>query len=385
MPNSYDIHRNKFIESSAGSIQDPPFLTFAIKFEFNSRLEPGDSIEPGLLNGDARSYLKTRGDLLRIQKLDYFKTLLKTFSVDEPWWFTSVTGLNELMKLKSSGGRLPEDSKFNMTARETVDLRFLSMMEAYRSIVIDKKYMRDMLPKNLRKFDMSIFILDQRLLLKNDGSALKYDDDSQGVMVLKLKDCEFNFDDFSGMLNTLSNEKSGVFTQHNFSINVDRLYEAYNLPTGVIFGDTGATGYYSDDTKDDASFIAGIMRPKSGSMAELGNERKIKEPSETIRGYYEKFFGLGNIEEETPEEAREARKLELPKTKVESNDRDTLELGTLDISESTREKIELKTSTSSEELKQKLIINDLEVKSLDREILDLESLNPLSNKPRPLL
>lgn len=379
MLNKYDNLRNKFLEKSVTEIQDPPFLTFGLRFEFFDRLEPGESLEPGLLTGRARDFLKSRNDSLRVQKIDYFHQLLRKFSIDEPWWFTGISGLEKLMDVKLSGGRLPAGTSFTVSARESLDLKFLSFMESYRSLVSDKVYMREILPRNLKKFDMSVYILDQRILLKKgqNGKSLEYDDDQQGVMILKLADCEFNFNSYSSMLSTLSNEDPKTVT-HSFEIKVDRVFESYNLPTGLIYG-YGGTGYYSDDTRADFNFLQNIIRPKSMSMAEAGNERRVKD--ENYDSYLksnsitvpERIDENGNkkftVKETSDEEAENSRQIPLNNLVPEEFEKEKIVLSKLEISETTKEKINL----------------NIEESSNVREILELKKLNPKSNNIRTII
>lgn len=314
----YDRYKQNFIQSSiSDNVQDPLHITFGIRFEFFPRSAPGESLEPGLLSGATRRYLSSRNDTLRVQKLDYFHTALKTFSIVEPWWFTEISGLDNILHLHSNGSRLPEDASITIKARESLDMKFLSLMESYRSIVYDKAYMRDMLPLNLKRFDMSIFITDIRTLVKPDGKNMVYEDDKQGVMVLKLYDCEFDFDNHGGFLSSIGNTKVPEETTHSFNIKVRRVYEEYNLPTGYIFG-YGGNGYFSDDEKDDFNFISNVLRPKAMILASLGNERKINE--EDYQDFIQrKRLDITNVAEEDVEKINEVGDIFVEGEEVDKN------------------------------------------------------------------
>jgi hypothetical protein len=274
----YDDLVNNFINKSSdtkGLVQDPLMITFSLRFDFFSRLgNESFSMQPGLLNGDARRYLSNNGDTLRVQKLDYFVSLLRTITVEEPWTFSELSGVETLMTLDTKKGfRNNDSSKLTITALETIDMRTLSFMEAYRSIVYDKVYMRQVLPKSLRMFDMSVAVIDPRILKKIDKDGkLVYDDDSQGVIVLKLEDCEFDFNSYS-FLSSLNHNPTTTIS-HKFDIKVGRVYETYNLPTKILFG-YGGLGYFSDDKRPDYNPLSSILRPKTGNMAEVNNGRKI--------------------------------------------------------------------------------------------------------------
>lgn len=380
MIDKYDKYRNKFISSSIEGIQDPLSLTFGLRFEFFPRIDPGESLEPGLLSNGARKFLSSRGDDFRVQKLDYFVSMLRKFSIDEPWWFTQLTGVNKLLELNMKGARLPENVEFTVSARESIDMKFLSFMEAYRSTVQDKQYMREILTKNLRYFDMSVYLIDPRILIKQQGNSMVYDDDTQGVVVLKLKDCEFIFNDYNGLLNSVSNEKTEDNITHTFNIKPRRIVEVYNLPTREIFG-YGGTGYFSDDSRTDFNFLKNFIRPKSGLYAETGNERRIKDEPYTSYKNSNKL-GVTSAEDESVEEAINRRSLPLPGSiDPESAPREKLELGKIDMISSTREKLELGKNEEEPIRRIPPVPAKLQFDSNERDKLELGILNMISNKP----
>lgn len=332
----YDNIRNKFVNSSVESIQDPLSLVFSIRFDFFPRIGNDDFLQPGLLTGDARRYLLSMDDDARVMKLDYFVRMLRFFSVDEPWWFTNISGLDSILKIVQGGGRLKGEEQITITARESLDMKFLSMMESYRSMVNDKKFMRSMLPRNLKRFDCTVYLLDPRILLKEEDGELVYDNDSQGIVAFKLEDCEFNFNDSTAYASSISNtEDVKGDISHSFSIVPLRVYEIYNLPTKISFGYTG-TGYYSDDSKPDFNILTNTLRPPSMLMAEIGNEREINNQS--YADFTKDFnnIGITDVYEETPIE-----NIILQNPIVESNVAPLLSLDKLDVV--SNKNIELKT------------------------------------------
>ncbi len=275
----YNDYINKFLNSD--NIQDPLSLTFSLRFDFFRRLNnDGNSVQPGLLTGDTRQFLSNHNDSLRVQKLDYFITLLRKISIEEPWVFSSISGVESLFAIDTTTGRrVKEDVKLTVTALENIEMRTLSLMEAYRSIVVDKVFMRKILPNNLKRFDMYLYLVDPRVLVKYDKQKRKfdYDDDTQGIVVLKLEDCEFEFfggnSMFSGLTSNPSTEKTLAF-----DIKVGRVYELYNLPTKILFG-YGGLGYFADDLDKKYNPLNSVVRPKTMILAEVGNERTLVDES----------------------------------------------------------------------------------------------------------
>jgi hypothetical protein len=294
----YNDYINKFLNSD--NVQDPLFLTFSLRFDFFRRLrDDGVGVLPGLLTGDAREYLNDNNDSLRVQKLDYFISLLRKFSIEEPWVFSELSGVDSLFTIDNKKGiRVGNDIKITVSALENIEMRTLSFIEAYRSVVNDKVFMRTILPRNLKRFDMYVYLVDPRVLVKynRDKRILEYDDDSQGIIVLKLEDCEFQFNNlsFTGSLTTNPN----TMITHKFDILVGRVYETYNLPTKLLFG-YGGLGYFANDLDNEYNPLNAILRPKTMVLAEVGNERNIVD--ETIEDLRKVRRNLVSIGQETVE------------------------------------------------------------------------------------
>ena len=272
-----DEFRENFVSqsSSSRSLQDPLFLSYGLNFNFFERIGESESLLPGLLSGSAREYLNKRGDTQRVLKLDYFTQMLRTISIDEPWYFQSLTGIDKLMEIDLTKGMRSENrKKITLSTLETIDMKMMSMIDAYRSVTIDKKYMRSVIPENLKRFDLTVYIIDPRIILKKNRSSMEIDRDSQGIITLKLYDCEFHFDSFSGFVGNLDNSDPGSTPRgHSFDISVGRIYDTYNLPTDRLYG-YGGSGYSSDDSNQDYNFLSNIIRSNSVNMAEVGNERR---------------------------------------------------------------------------------------------------------------
>ncbi len=272
-----DKYKERFLSETSGKI-DRFYPTFGIKFDFFPRIIKGESVEPGLLNGRARDFFSARNDNLRIIKLDYMISLLKTFTITKPWYIKKITGLNNLMKINiENGRRLGKDATLDLEIDEDIDLKTLSFMDSYRSIVYDKKNMRHTLPTNLSRFDMKVYVTDIRNVLENAGSRegnLNVGEDVAGVVVYNLYDCNFEIQDFN-FVNSINNEFDKTAIRHSIKIKVGRIYEQYNLPTERPFGVLGE-GYASNDFDTDYNFLGNLFRINSLNEAELGNVYEIE-------------------------------------------------------------------------------------------------------------
>lgn len=294
-----DQFREDFVRSSADSdsVQDPLYLTFGLNFNFFERIGESESLLPGLLSGAARRYLNNRGDTQRVQKLDYFNSILRRITIDEPWYIQSLNGLDKLMNIDLEKGlRSVSRERITITTLETIDMKVMSMIDAYRSATIDKKFIRTVLPENLKRFDLTVYVIDPRIIIKKEGGGFVVDNDAQGIITLKLYDCEFHFDNFTTFIGNLNNAEIGEPRSHTFDISVGRIYDTYNLPTSYLYG-VGGSGYSSDDSNQEYNIISNVFRSNSANLAEVGNERRVVYKPDQVKNT--KNVGKLNVEEES--------------------------------------------------------------------------------------
>jgi len=153
---------NKFL-----SMQDPTVLGFKLLFNFDQ----GDS---GLLWGTgntdvdappntALNYLLSIGDYQRAAYLKQFLYILHGVNNQTPWFWQSIGGLKDLWK-QDYNKPLLVDKKIEIECLESIDLRITALMDLYRKACFDWKYRREIVPKNLRQFQMSIYVYEIRYI-----------------------------------------------------------------------------------------------------------------------------------------------------------------------------------------------------------------------------
>lgn len=114
----------------------------------------------------AWSYLMMNDDKERAELLQNFVYLLSNISTYSPWYFSSVEGLGEALNRSSilSGKefKIPEDRK-KITIKclpDAYDNRIGTLLDLYRTIAFSWQQKKEILPANLRKFDMGIYIFE---------------------------------------------------------------------------------------------------------------------------------------------------------------------------------------------------------------------------------
>ena len=114
----------------------------------------------------AWSYLMMNDDKERAELLQKFIHLLSNISTYSPWYFSSVEGLNEALNrssvLTEKEFKVPEERK-KISIKclpDAYDNRIGTLLDLYRTIAFSWQQKKEILPANLRKFDMGIYIFE---------------------------------------------------------------------------------------------------------------------------------------------------------------------------------------------------------------------------------
>lgn len=156
--------------------QDPTYLGFYFYINPTSTTNTGavedyayDFYTDGLFRpkddpNSASFYLKSRGETYRAEMIDEFVAGFLTLVNKHPWYLLSVSGLGELWKFDPKQNYRGKDKKITFETNESVDLRMTYLLDLYRKASFDTKYMRYMLPENLRYFNAELYVAEIRSL-----------------------------------------------------------------------------------------------------------------------------------------------------------------------------------------------------------------------------
>lgn len=143
--------------------EDPTILGFKLMFDFT-----GD----GLLSLDkdnpntALNFLIRVGQADRAVLLNNFINHLRKINNTTPWFFQEIEGLEDAWKRgyqeKEFIPILPEDRAIKINCLESIDLRITALMDLYRKACFDWNFRREIVPWNLRLFNISIFVYELR-------------------------------------------------------------------------------------------------------------------------------------------------------------------------------------------------------------------------------
>lgn len=191
---------------------EPNWFYFKVFFKFNTQ----HGLLGGLLNdtdvmqstNSAGKYLKlanvTYGNsklLERLIALKKFASILSRIQTHTPWFFKSVKGLD---KASYTGLDLGKEKSIELTTSgDSVDLRLTTLFELYKFACFDDINNRELIPENLRKFEMSVLIYSTPISFLHD--ALYYDGkQTKFKSVINNGAAENNLDASSTFQNTLS-------------------------------------------------------------------------------------------------------------------------------------------------------------------------------------
>lgn len=168
------INERAIWQKGLSSIFDEPgWFYFKIFFDFDT----DHGLFGGLLNSkyltnavnSAAKYLYSIRNLHRyikpkdrINSLYKFASILSYINTNAPWYFKSVKGLN-----KAAVPIIDDFSKENAIelelTQDAIDMRLSTLMSLYNYACFDSITDREIIPKNLRKFNMSVVIFQTPL------------------------------------------------------------------------------------------------------------------------------------------------------------------------------------------------------------------------------
>lgn len=208
----------------------------------------------------AYSYLITNDEQERAQYLKHFITLLSNINSESPWYFKSVKGIEEAINRK----QFTEVFEFKERGRLTIecmpdsfDQRIGTMLDLYRAATYSWANKREIIPTNLRKFDMTVIVFQspiQRMHMPNSVisqntpnllgqvSSLMFEPDinfatldykqngpaQASYKIYEFHNCEFDYNSTIAAGDGLINEEP-FNTTYNIGIFYDDMYESrYN-------------------------------------------------------------------------------------------------------------------------------------------------------------
>lgn len=191
------------------------------------------------LYNSAYSYLMLNNELERADLLKDFINLLSNINSESPWYFKEISGLDAALERKIDDMKIEDRKKISIKCeKDAYDDRIGTLMDLYRAIVWSWQMKREVIPSNLRKFDMSIYIFDTMTTPFNiydniyEKEYASFTDISSSYQTsykyIEFHNCEFDYNSAKSALGTLDNSQ-GLQPEYTIDIYFDDCYEArYN-------------------------------------------------------------------------------------------------------------------------------------------------------------
>ena len=207
----------------------------------------------------------------RMLALYKFVGILSYISCEAPWFFKGVGGLNNI-----HGAYTTEFEKNKsisiQCSEEAVDMRLGTLLDLYKFACFDNINCKEIIPANLRKFDMNILFFHipikyhqtsvNDFTFKKIPSAGTYNSskfsDSISFKLYTFQNCEIDPTSLnSWMSDSVTNETAFTLGKNSIKINYDRVYEhRMNEWLQMMFG---SDGFHYNVNNPASYFVGGIQ------------------------------------------------------------------------------------------------------------------------------
>jgi hypothetical protein len=253
----------------------------------------------------------------RMLALYKFGSTLRALQTETPWFFKGVNGLDKLNSqfLTNIGKQQMLEIVCNT---ESVDMRLGTLLDLYKYACYDYANCKEIIPVNLRKFDMSIITYHMPLKLYNTHiiqsnqrkkkdkenvesktmyPTTKGDINFSNVMSYKMysfKNCEFDTETLDSYTpSSLSNETAFNMGGNTLKIKYDRVYEHRMNEWGqFMMGDTGF--YYNEYAPASAIGTGNLTNVKDNSTPYVINTNRENQQSKRLEFIKKRYEGNGN-------------------------------------------------------------------------------------------
>lgn len=205
----------------------------------------------------AWAYLKLNDENERAEKLERFVTLLSDINSKSPWYFSKISGIGDALERKPANEEKLEMTKKSLSITcipDAFDNRIGTLLELYRDIAWSWIYKKEILPANLRKFDMAVYMFESPINGWNSESTVDSINEYEfkpSHKMLEFHNCEFNYNSIKSGFSELDNQ-IGFSPTYTIEIAYDDCYEvSYNDILMRTIGDVIMTDLINASKNDD--------------------------------------------------------------------------------------------------------------------------------------
>lgn len=249
--------RDRWMKGIGDITSEPNWMYFKVFFDFNTT----NGLFGGIANEKEKKnkqfvrqisatsalgfYLQWAGHYMaenakaRMVSLQKFVKTLNYISNYAPWFFNSLEGLDSLaIDLQTP---LKERSFKIKCAPDAIDMRLTTLFDFYKFACFDYVNFKEMLPANLRKFNMSIMFfsvplrfIDTHSKIGSTEYNIRGSRGSNGTSamckIINFKNCEFNVEKMFNTPSSMKNETPFEFSANTIEIKYQRSFETIVNP-----------------------------------------------------------------------------------------------------------------------------------------------------------
>jgi hypothetical protein len=140
----------------SGRLIDPAYIT-------TTKIPGTPVVIPNTPAYSAMQYLNDANEPTRVKMLEEFVNKFNQLQYNYPYYFQSIEGISDLLKVDSTKGqRISNDKKISITCLEGLDLRMSYLMNLYKKVAWDDVYQRWVLPDMMRYFTLKVYLAEFR-------------------------------------------------------------------------------------------------------------------------------------------------------------------------------------------------------------------------------
>ena len=278
--------------------RDPSWMYFKIFFKFDSPY----GLLGGVLNNNGSTKFKVGNTAIqylhrnmvargqndvnnlyaRKNALANFVKLLSRISCKEPWLFSSIKDVNQALTMDFEN--LSHEKELEIECRpDTTDWLLSTLFNLYKYACFDEINMKEIIPENLRKFDMDVIVFQAPLRYFHTssrdlkGRSTPYKNfsssnygDRMSFQLFTFLNCEFDYKSLSAALPQNLTSENPFENKPTFKIKYERSYQHMNNEfLQLMFGSEGLL-FSQDWYKDDKS--SAYNRDKAKTKAAYDEE-----------------------------------------------------------------------------------------------------------------
>ena len=206
----------------------------------------------GAFGNTALNFLLLNNELERVELLKKFILLLSSINANSPWYFKEITGIDLALERKvfEDGEFKVEDKPRQITIKclqDAYDDRIGTLLDLYRAVCYSYQMKKEIVPANLRKFNMGIIMFSAPIRGKggksgdiNNALMIPFGGEDYyipSIKMIEFRNCEFDYNSSKSAWSSMNTEDP-LSPEYTISINYDDAYEErYNEVLGQVVTD----------------------------------------------------------------------------------------------------------------------------------------------------